>query len=656
MAIAFVAATNALTADSLVDTSLTLPLPSSTVGDVILCWINCINGTATAPTITGPTSETWTLIGTTTDGAAPQLRASLYVRRIDGSELGSSVFTFSTGAHAAGVMSAYRGVSPATAYTNASVDPYGGSDANKTTASVTTTDSGWIVSGFGDRSSGTYSALTDTSRATARVATSSRSSVVLQDSNADVAAGSQTRTATGPGGTSVGSSFILRLNPDSMVTGVGTPTVTAYPARAVRSPLKEWLFDKGSLYIAHRGGSVDYVEFTAAAYAACAALKIEAIEMSVYRTSDGVYVLHHDTNTSRVFGDSYDVATTPWSTLSTLRTINGNHPMARLDDELAKYASSKIIFIENKTGTNNSLLLDYLDTFPDSTGHFVLKGFYNNAMAVAARLRGYITWGYYYEENLGDLDSTHEKFDILSLEFNDSAPAWAQILAKGKPVTGHVNLSLANVNQSFASGAYGVMTGKIATVVPNAPASPITNTAVAYDAVATGTGNPTGGSASASVEAYTATTNVGAFTQADGAEIATQAVAYNATVQTITGPVAPFAEPIFINAEAFDADVLASGFEAYFITPTRRESPMIRHGLWSRMHIDVGVTILKKDGFYTQHIDPSPEEITAADEVYIGGHVYPISLSEALDLQAAGYDHWVVNDPEAHIEEIDLGI
>lgn len=656
MAIAFVAATNALTADSLVDTSLTLPLPSSTVGDVILCWINCINGTATAPTITGPVSETWTLIGTTTDGAAPQLRASLYVRRIDGSELGNSVFTFSTGAHAAGVMSAYRGVSAASPYTNNSVDPYGGADANKTTATVTTTNPGWIVSGFGDRSSGVYTALTDTSRVTARVATGSRSSVVLQDSNADVASGSQTRTATGPAGTSVGTSFILRLNPDSMLTGVATATATANNAHSVHTPLKEWMLNKGSLYIAHRGGSVDYVEFTAAAYAACHALNIEAIEMSVWRTSDGVYVLHHDQNTSRVFGDSYDIPTTPWSTLSGLTTLVGGHPLARFDAELAKYAGNKVIFIENKAGTNNSLLLDYLDTFSNATGHFVLKGYYNNAMAVAARLRGYSTWGYYYEPDLVNLDATHDKFDILSLEFNDSAPAWAQILAKGKLVTGHVCLSLANVNQAFASGANGVMTGKIATVVPNAPGGAISVTATAYDAVATGTGNPTGGTGSASVEAYTATTNVGAFTQANGAQIDAYGVAYDATVATITGPVSPFGEPAFVTAEAFNADVLASGFEAYFITPTRRESPMIRHGLWSRMHIDVGVTILKKDGFYRQYIDPSPEDITDADVVYIGGHVYPISLSEALDLQAAGYDHWVVNDPEAHIEEIDLGI
>jgi len=640
MATAYVAATNGTSADSVVDNFITTPTPSSVVGDVIFAWINTTNGTATAPTITAPAD--WSLIGTIVDGAAPQLRGSLYYKVVDGDDVANPTWTLSTGANTAWTMTAYRGLSPTTPFTNALVEAYAGSTAAKTTGTVTTTQAGWIVSGFGDRSGGTYSAYTDTLRTNVKnTAYVTPTSSFTQDSNGDVAAGSQVRTANGPAGTGVGSSFILRLN-SGTGSGAAQATGTAYQASTVKSPIKEWLYDKGNLYIAHRGGSTSFVEMTADAYARCHALKIECIEMSVWRTSDGVYVLSHDRDTARMFGTSVDIPTNPYSALVGLTTTVGGHPMARLDDELAKYAGNKVIFIDNKSDTNNAAFLDYLDTFPNATGHFVLKGFYTNTMAALGRLRGYISWGYYYEVDLPQLDATHDKFDILSMEYHAPQAAFDAVLAKGKPTLAHVCLTLANVNEGFSKGARGVVSGKIETVFPNAPAATAAASGVAYDAVASGPANVSAGYASALGDAFNATTNVGTYASPEATEALSVGVAYDAIagiVEFIPGAIA--AEGV---GQAFDATVVAEVPVAYFTTPTRRiyMSARPRHGLFSRMYLDLGLTVLKKDGFYTMVEDPDPADITAADIVYLGGRIYPILPTEVAALIAAGYGQWIV--------------
>lgn len=60
------------------------------------------------------------------------------------------------------------------------------------------------------------------------------------------------------------------------------------------------------------------------------------------------------------------------------------------------------------------------------------------------------------------------------------------------------------------------------------------------------------------------------------------------------------------------------------------------------MTIMRGVSLLKELGIYRQISDPSAEEITAADVVYLGGHVYEITPEEAAALVAAGYGSWIV--------------
>lgn len=589
MAVAFVASSGSNTAtDNVASTSITASTPSSSIGDLILCWLSLTNGTATAPTVTAPSG--WTLVASTTDGASPQLFSGLYQRVVQSGDSSAPVWSFSTGANASQVMVAYSGCDPTTPFTNARVDPYTGSTAAKSTESITTTVAGWIVSGFGDRSGGGYSAFADTFRVQARnSAYATPSSSWLQDSNGDVAAGAQVRTATGPAGTGVGSSFILRLNPFTS-TGVNAEVAAgagvAYDARPLSSPLKEWLLDipKVNRAVTHRGGSADFVEMTAAAYAEVDARKILAMEISMWRTSDGVWVASHDRDTVRMFGTSIDIPTNPWSALAGLTTTVGGYPMARVTDLLDLYAGTHILFVDNKQDQNVTSFLDMLDAYPQATGRFVVKSFFSTVnTALAARLRGYTTWGYYYEVDLPNLAATHQKWDILGMEYSASTgpgSAWEQIKAVGKPVLGHVCLSVNNVNTAFAAGADGVMTGKVlggaipnalggqpaaagqafaatvTTLVP-APAGQPTGTGTAYDGTVStsSSASPAAGLAAGTGTAYDATAATSGNTSALAEQPAAAGVAYDATVSTSSATTA-LAEVATGTGTAYPATVL----------------------------------------------------------------------------------------------------
>lgn len=75
----------------------------------------------------------------------------------------------------------------------------------------------------------------------------------------------------------------------------------------------------------------------------------------------------------------------------------------------------------------------------------------------------------------------------------------------------------------------------------------------------------------------------------------------------------------------------------YFTTPTVEEGPLAESALFRRYRLTRGVSVLKKDGLYTEVRYPSSEETTDADIFYLGGGTYEVSASEAADLQAAGY-------------------
>jgi hypothetical protein len=74
-----------------------------------------------------------------------------------------------------------------------------------------------------------------------------------------------------------------------------------------------------------------------------------------------------------------------------------------------------------------------------------------------------------------------------------------------------------------------------------------------------------------------------------------------------------------------------------FTTPTISEGPAGEGRLFERFRLVRGITVLKIDGEYYEVRYPSSEEVEAAEEAYMGGYSYEVTVGEKASLEAAGY-------------------
>lgn len=243
------------------------------------------------------------------------------------------------------------------------------------------------------------------------------------------------------------------------------------------SPVDQWLANQPN-YVAHRGGSADWPEMTMYAYAQATAWNPNlALEISCIRTSDGLWMASHDSTTDRVFGVHYDITTTPWSTLQTLRTTNGNQPPCLLTDVLAAYPN-QICVVDDKM---NSYLSNFLDTLDAYGGNqrIIVKGYGPQSgditKAQAALARGYRTWGYYYHADTANLPSTQSNWTILGEDAVGSPPGdatdWAAIKSYGKPVWAHIIATATQKTYADTFSPNGYMASGVMEVVPQGGAT-----------------------------------------------------------------------------------------------------------------------------------------------------------------------------------------
>ncbi len=79
----------------------------------------------------------------------------------------------------------------------------------------------------------------------------------------------------------------------------------------------------------------------------------------------------------------------------------------------------------------------------------------------------------------------------------------------------------------------------------------------------------------------------------------------------------------------------------YFTPPTIREKSNLKHGLLSRVHLTVGISVLQFGSQFKQYRDPDPEDITAADRAFLGGRTYAVDNDTAVALGNAGYANYI---------------
>lgn len=234
--------------------------------------------------------------------------------------------------------------------------------------------------------------------------------------------------------------------------------------------------------IAHRGGSDDWPEMSLYAYTQSVKLGINALEISLARTSDGVWFGLHDESLDRTSGTSGFIASEhSWAAVNRHRISpvvgkNGQtaQPYLRFTDLLTAFGDTHVIFVDPKFVSPRYLpeLLGIMArgvTHPTQT--FVAKSLGSDEnWGALARSAGYRTFGFYYasrgDANLDNLAATHHNWDLLGMQFDGGAEAWAAARSFGKPVIGHIVADRAAAQLALGNGAVGVIASGVAEVLP----------------------------------------------------------------------------------------------------------------------------------------------------------------------------------------------
>jgi hypothetical protein len=254
------------------------------------------------------------------------------------------------------------------------------------------------------------------------------------------------------------------VNRLQILAPTGIASAEAFGATAVtqRSPVDMWLAMTPN-YLAHRGGSASWVEMTMDAYDHAVAWNPGlALEVSCWRSSDGVWVASHDQTTGRMFGTNLDIPTNTWATLSALRTTVGNFPLIRVSDLLDKYGpggtyggAGRIFAIENKSNANASSFLALLANYGGPANIIVKTGWPQTVTPLAARPLGYKILQNYFAADTSNIASTSAACDIIGADYQGDATFWSTIAAQGKPVWAHIlgSSTQRNTAVTMAAGA-----------------------------------------------------------------------------------------------------------------------------------------------------------------------------------------------------------
>ncbi|WP_115790089.1 glycerophosphodiester phosphodiesterase [Arthrobacter silvisoli] len=228
-------------------------------------------------------------------------------------------------------------------------------------------------------------------------------------------------------------------------TATAVPTLAPVPDVPLQPggpyTVKDLLTTK-TFYIAHRGSGDNWPEHTMRAYSESVALGLKAIEVSVWASSDGVLLCHHDASTLRTSGQDLRIPATPYADLARLRVdarawlgpAAPLEPMPRLREVLDAFARSHVIFLEDKGGTNADAIFTMLQDYPESRRHIVWKQPAMSPGHLDARQRGYTTWGYFTSKDLGSAAQFQDRVDWLGVPTLGAEAQIRQLVATGRPV------------------------------------------------------------------------------------------------------------------------------------------------------------------------------------------------------------------------------
>lgn len=249
---------------------------------------------------------------------------------------------------------------------------------------------------------------------------------------------------------------------DSEVAG-GYPSVAAMLASA-------------PFYVAHRGCSLSWPEMSLYAYTRAAGAGFGALEVSLARTSDGVWFGLHDATLDRTSGVSGKTASSlTWAQVARLQ-ISGStatddptqpgRPYVRWEELIAAFYPSHVLFVDPKSALRHSgELMTMMNALPGTPQeHLVCKysgvsGDWQNTTGWArlAADSGYHRWGYFYGADVPELAHYQDRWDLLGMNLKADDAAWGAVAAYAKPVIGHLAAIPRDIAIARARGARGVV-------------------------------------------------------------------------------------------------------------------------------------------------------------------------------------------------------
>lgn len=249
-------------------------------------------------------------------------------------------------------------------------------------------------------------------------------------------------------------------------------------------------------YVAHRGGSADWPEMSLHAYTQAVFWGVGAIEVSLARTSDGVWFGLHDASLDRTSlntgggnGTTLVASNMTWAQVQAYQIQYPNvanssslpKPYMRWEEIIEAYYPSHVIFVDPKVATAYiDELLTMMDALPGTpTDHFVAKsyGVSGGVPNVSgwihdAAAHGYNTWGYFYQADAPNFANYQGRYTILGMDYTADAATWNAIKSYGKPVIGHIVPNGTAAATALGYGAAGLMVSGVQEVIPRSPNPP----------------------------------------------------------------------------------------------------------------------------------------------------------------------------------------
>lgn len=262
--------------------------------------------------------------------------------------------------------------------------------------------------------------------------------------------------------------------------GARTPQ-NVVPMRRGFNTVAESLAKHGFTW-AHRGGSVSYPEMSLHGYTQSVARGYGVLEVSLARTSDGVWFGLHDQTTDRTSGGTYGNASSQtWAQVQAQQNIAGPgspQPYMRWEELIATYGSTHVIVADPKHALG-SYRTEFLNMVNRDLGptKAIIKysggGSGAAALSTAAQALGFQTWGFFYAGDAsaaqggnGSMQTWAGSWTTIGMEYGASQAIWDEALAFGKPVIGHIAPNQAAYDMAMAKGASGVQVSGVGVVAP----------------------------------------------------------------------------------------------------------------------------------------------------------------------------------------------